>query len=103
MRKRRSGFYIGSAVAFLGYLLHETTGSNRNTVAISALLLDSSLFSIVSGFLFLLGFSALAGRSSADNINSEKRDVEVRNKVNQEVATETLHQSKHKHKNGVSN
>ena len=94
--KRRNGFYIGAAVGFLGYLIQETTGANPNTIAISDLLFESFLFSIVSGILFLLGFSALAGRGSADNINSEKRDTEIRAKVNQEIATKTINQGKHK-------
>ncbi|ASP49781.1 hypothetical protein B5D82_19590 [Cognaticolwellia beringensis] len=94
--KRRNGFYIGAAVGFLGYLIQETTGSNPNALAITDLLFESFLFAIVSGVLFLLGFSALAGRGHADSINSQKYDDEISHKVNKEVATKTINQGKHK-------
>ena len=68
-------------------MIQATNGADPKQLGIVELLIDSFTFSLVSGCIFFLGVSALAGRGHADNINSEKRDIEIRAKLNNEVAT----------------
>ena len=94
INKSRNGFYVGAAIGFLGYLIQATSGANPNELDISELLLDCFIFSILSGCLIFLGVSSLAGRGHADNINSQKRDNEIRERLNQEVATHNISDKK---------
>jgi len=94
INKTRNGFYIGAAIGFLGYLIQATTGVTPKELDITELLFDSFIFSMVSGCIIFLGVSSLAGRGHADNINSQKRDSEIRERLNQEVATHNISDKK---------
>ena len=87
INKSRNGFYIGAAIGFFGYIIQATNGADPKQLGIVELLIDSFTLSLVSGCIFFLGVSALAGRGHTDNINSEKHDIEIRAKLNNEVVT----------------
>lgn len=88
--KRRSGFYIGFAVGFMGYMVQKSSGKTIIDLSPTELLFESFVFALFSGGLLLLGVSALAGRGHADNVNSQKYDGEIRGKLNKEVASDVV-------------
>ncbi|MEI8640649.1 hypothetical protein P4S68_04170 [Pseudoalteromonas sp. Hal099] len=77
INKSRNGFYIGAAIGFFGYMIQATNGADPKQLGIVELLIDSFTFSLVSGCIFFLGVSALAGRGHADNINSENATLKL--------------------------
>ncbi|AEE21869.1 hypothetical protein Glaag_0907 [Glaciecola sp. 4H-3-7+YE-5] len=88
--KRRSGFYIGFAVGFMGNMVQKSSGNTIIDLSPTELLFESFVFALFSGGLLLLGVSALAGRGNADNVNSQKYDGEIRGKLNKEVASDVV-------------
>ncbi len=88
--KRRSGFYIGFAVGFMGNMVQKSSGNTIIDLSPTELLFESFVFVLFSGGLLLLGVSALAGRGNADNVNSQKYDGEIRVKLNKEVASDVV-------------
>ncbi|WP_218352261.1 hypothetical protein [Alteromonas lipotrueiana] len=71
--KTKSGFRLGAAIGFLGYLIQKT--SEGESSSIYFLLLESLSFSLFTGALFWFGTTALSGKGHADIANSEKETI----------------------------
>ncbi|RUO42195.1 hypothetical protein CWE22_08630 [Pseudidiomarina aestuarii] len=74
--KRANGFYFGSVIGFLSYLINESFIVQDKISGILSVLIESLFFGLFVGILMMFGLSALAGRAHSDtNCSSDFADL----------------------------